>query len=885
MIGTTISHYKILEKVGEGGMGIVYKAQDTNLDRFVALKFLPERLSNSEQDRARFLQEAKAASALNHPNICTIYGIEEHNGQLFIVMELVDGQTLSEKKNSITFKQALDIGIQLAEGLAVAHEKGIVHRDIKPDNIMVRKDGIVQIMDFGLAKLRGVSKLTKEGSTIGTAGYMSPEQVQGQDADHRSDIFSYGVLLYELFTGQLPFRGVHESALMYEIVNSDAPPMSSVKPEISAELDSIVLECLEKDPNERTQSVKQISIDLRRSKRESTKQRVSRIINTPSISSSTRTFPTQIQGSPESLLDKKWPMAGAAGALCLILGLVFGVFAFGSKGKQEVLRASIELSRGMEYNSFAGGNLAISPDGQWITFAANDSTNESSLWVRPLNTTAITKLTGTRGATYPFWSPDSRSIAFFADGKLKRIDAAGGPVVSIADAPQGRGGAWGLNGTIIFSPNVEEPNLFHVSAAGGSAEKCTDYDSSTGFVPRFPSFLPDGDRYLVTLYNLKDSKRDPESRAGSLSDKKDKLLISGVSNMMYAAGYVVYLRQSILMIQQFDDGALELKGHPTAVQENVNFWSARAKGDFSISGNGRLIYHNAPLEKKDQLIWADRGGRQSSIFDLSALSAVISSSGNEIVFDEFDRTRPGWDAWKYDLKRQVKTRFTFSKDLDYTRFPIWSADGSHIFYTYSKGALRSWIMMKKADGSGIEESIVDVEDVLRATDISPEGRYLLLTRNVQKTGKAQIAFVDIKSDRKLIPILTSEYNVRQARFSPDGRWIVYLSDESGKNEVYIQPFREEGAKYQISSRGGANARWRGNEIFFESDNKMWVAQVSISGKVPTFGSPKELFNSGEIDIFDVSRDGKNFLCGRSPAGGSVDFISLIDNWENLAKKK
>ena len=296
MIGTTISHYKILEKVGEGGMGIVYKAQDTNLDRFVALKFLPERLSNSEQDRARFLQEAKAASALNHPNICTIYGIEEHNGQLFIVMELVDGQTLSEKKNSITFKQALDIGIQLAEGLAVAHEKGIVHRDIKPDNIMVRKDGIVQIMDFGLAKLRGVSKLTKEGSTIGTAGYMSPEQVQGQDADHRSDIFSYGVLLYELFTGQLPFRGVHESALMYEIVNSDAPPMSSVKPEISAELDSIVLECLEKDPNERTQSVKQISIDLRRSKRESTKQRVSRIINTPNISSSTRTFPTQIQG-------------------------------------------------------------------------------------------------------------------------------------------------------------------------------------------------------------------------------------------------------------------------------------------------------------------------------------------------------------------------------------------------------------------------------------------------------------------------------------------------------------------------------------------------------------------------------------------------------------
>src|SRR5258706_1957109 len=281
MINQTISHYKILEKLGEGGMGIVYKAEDTKLKRIVALKFLPPHLSASEQDKARFIQEAQAASALNHPNVCTIHDIQEHDRQMFMVMEFVDGQTLIEKKDTISFKQAIDTGIQVSDGLAAAHEKGIVHRDIKPENIMIRKDGIAQIMDFGLAKLRAsgskITRLTKEGSTVGTAGYMSPEQVQGQDTDHRSDIFSLGVLLYELLTGQLPFKGVHETALAYEIVNVDAPPMSSIKPDIDPSLDSIILECLEKDPNERTQSVKQVSIDLKRFKRESSRSRASRI--------------------------------------------------------------------------------------------------------------------------------------------------------------------------------------------------------------------------------------------------------------------------------------------------------------------------------------------------------------------------------------------------------------------------------------------------------------------------------------------------------------------------------------------------------------------------------------------------------------------------------
>ncbi len=300
MIGQTISHYKILEKLGEGGMGVVYKAEDTKLDRLVALKFLPRNVNASEQDKARFTQEAKAAAALNHPNVCSIIDIQDHEGQMFIIMEFVDGQTLRQKLESVSLKQAIDIGIQIADGLAAAHEKGIVHRDIKPENIMIRKDGIAQIMDFGLAKLRSggskVTRLTKEGSTVGTAGYMSPEQVQGQDTDHRSDIFSYGVLLYELLSGQLPFKGVHETALAYEIVNVDPAPMSAVKPEIDPNLDAIVLECLEKDPRERTQSIAQVGLDLKRFRRESSRQKQSRI---------TAARPVQQAGTNKS-------MAGAA---------------------------------------------------------------------------------------------------------------------------------------------------------------------------------------------------------------------------------------------------------------------------------------------------------------------------------------------------------------------------------------------------------------------------------------------------------------------------------------------------------------------------------------------------------------------------------------------
>lgn len=480
MIGSTVSHFKILEKLGEGGMGVVYKAQDTKLDRLVALKFLPPHMSASEQDKARFIQEAKAASAMNHANICTIYSIDEHEDpssagapadkQLFIAMEFVDGVTLREKIGTISSKQAIDIGIQLADGLSAAHEKGIVHRDVKPENIMVRKDGICQIMDFGLAKLRGrqskVSRLTKEGSTIGTAGYMSPEQVQGQEIDHRSDIFSLGVVLYEMFTGELPFKGVHETALLYEIVNVDAVPMSAVKPEMDTSLDAIVLECLAKEPGERYQSVAEVAKELRRFKRESNRQRVSKVTNTRgaySLSTAptpgTDTVQAHVPGGPG--FNLVWIIISF---VCLAAAGAFAYLYFRMPANAES-PIVFTISR-PEKGGFESPVPAISPDGRTIAYVAHDSAGTTLLWVRSMGSIVPRPLEGTEGASFPFWSPDSRFIAFFAPGKLKKAAIAGGSPQTICDAPNGRGGSWNQDGTIVFALDYNA-GLSQVRASGG----------------------------------------------------------------------------------------------------------------------------------------------------------------------------------------------------------------------------------------------------------------------------------------------------------------------------------------------------------------------------------------------------------------------------------
>ncbi|MBI5869285.1 MAG: protein kinase, partial [candidate division Zixibacteria bacterium] len=601
MIGTTVAQYKILKQLGQGGMGIVYLAEDAKLGRKVALKFLPPHLSASEQDRARFLQEARAASALNHPNVCTVHDIQDTDGQIFLVMEYVDGTTLRDRTQPYSVKQVVEIGIQIADGLAAAHEQGIVHRDIKTENVMVRRDGIVQIMDFGLAKLRGVSRLTKEGSTLGTIGYMSPEQVQGLDTDHRTDIFSLGVVLYELLAGQMPYQGAHETAIMYEIVNVDPPPLSAVRPDIDPELDRIVLECLQKDPDERCQSAKEVSRDLRRFKVDSGRKRVSRVSTVRPIQ------PVSLRGtsspgngdaevtsiSPPRRASRTpiliaWPVAAVA-LIALAVAQLTGSSSV--PATERAVRFSVETPNGQDLEAIGSASLALSPDGQRLAIVAVDSSTNSHIWIRSLDAFAPRLLPGTENASFPFWSPDNRFIGFFADRKLKKIDVTGGPPLTICDAIDGRSGSWNKSGIIIFSPDATG-GLSRVAASGGIPVAITRLDSArVETTHRWPWFLPDGNRFLYYARSG-GSGSDPRDAIfiGSLDSSVNRRLVSHHGNALYARDHLLFVREGTLMAQRFDPEKLELSGEPFPVGENVVHDSRYTNDVFTASSDGALAY-------------------------------------------------------------------------------------------------------------------------------------------------------------------------------------------------------------------------------------------------------------------------------------------------------
>jgi len=903
MIGQTILHYRILEKLGEGGMGVVYKAHDTKLDRPLALKFLPQRLTSGEAEQARFLQEAKAASALNHPNVCTIYAIEEYDGQLFIAMEYVEGQTLAEKKGAIGFKQAIDIGIQVADGLAAAHDKGIIHRDIKPENIMVRRDGIAQIMDFGLAKLRSasskISRLTKEGSTVGTAGYMSPEQVQGQDVDHRSDIFSFGVLLYELLTGQLPFKGVHETALAYEIVNVDAPPMSSIKQEIDPSLDAIVLECLEKDADERAQSIKQIAVDLKRYKRESGRQRASRVtaarpalqargVQLQSSSAPEQATPVEIPPQKGKRMHLPWGIAG----LFFVCLTVLTVIHFREDAPEvQSINASILPPQGYRYfNENDGGHIALSPDGGMLAFVATDSTGKSGLWVRPLNTSSARQLPETDGATYPFWSPDNKFIGFFASSKMEKISVSGGPPVTICDAPNGRGGTWNNEGVILFSPRFDLVGIYRVSAAGGEAIPLTHIDSSRNETNhRWPHFLPDGKHFIYTTQaRIRSAEYYGAMYVSSLDSSVDKLLVKVSSNMAYSGGYLLYARQGSVVAQPFDLGKYEFSADAVPIAEKVEYSSDKSRGIFTISRNGVLIYQ-AGSSISRTLSWYDRSGKKLENVGDRPVSewGRLSPDGTRIVLDSFDPEAKTSDIWLYDLVRQISTRFTFERSDD--DYPVWSPDGKRVvFGSDREGNLD--LFVKSSNGTESEQLLLKSIAPKYPDDWSPDGRYIIYQTFVSKT-YWDLWILPLEGDPKPFPFLQSEFEEQAARFSPDGRWVAYQSNESGKEEIYVRPFPTGSGMWQVSSGGGFAPLWshNGRELFYTSAGGAAMAvEVNGAGATFTVGSVNRILDipraTGSF-VYDVTADGKKLLVGAFPGVQTSAPLTLLTNWDRELKKK
>ena len=902
MIGQTISHYKILDKLGEGGMGVVYKAEDTKLKRTVALKFLPPHLSASEQDKARFVQEAQAASALNHPNVCTIHDIQEHDSQMFIVMEFVDGQILREKKGTMSFKQAIEVGIQIADGLAAAHEKGIVHRDIKPENIMIRKDGIAQIMDFGLAKLRAsgskISRLTKEGSTVGTAGYMSPEQVQGQETDHRSDIFSFGVLLYELLTGQLPFKGVHETALAYEIVNVDAAPMSSVKPDVDANLDVIVLDCLEKDPKERCQSIAEVARDLRKVKRESTRQRASRITAARDVYQPSGVQPVESPQKPSRTQLWKW------GTILFFITTIGAILYFrftGTPSSQQTIRAFIPLPENTTLsNLLGGGHIALSPDGNKIAFIAVDSSGKRNLWVRSLNALSAQMLSGTEGALFPFWSPEGNAIAFFADGKLKKIDASGGTPFAICDAGSPRGGSWGQAGIIVFDPDGGG-GIYQVSAAGGTKTPVTKLDSTRNEqTHRWPWFLPDGKHFLFFIRTTAaGSGSDADSLCvGSIESQEVKHLFHSVSDAAYTNGYLLFIRESALMAQPFDLKKLEVTGEPLPVAQQIQYDGRFSRAVFSVSQNGLLLYQSSSARWARELALFDIKGEKINSFGQPEIyvRARLSRDGKRIAMELVDIQSHNIDLWLYEIARGIQTRFTFDPQADIA--PLWSPNGDRIVFSSNRKG-RYNLYMKATSGSAPDELLTDFNALDKyADDWSPDGKYILFETNADPKTKNDLWILPMAGDRKPVPFLQTEFNENNGAFSPDMKWIAYVSDESGKNEIYVRPFVEPGSqktsselgKWQVSANGGGAVIWRndGKAIFYGVGNKLMLAEVKATGstlEVLKVTQHMDLQTKQQIRGLDISSDGKRLLGQVTPSQEKSVPLTLVVNWNEELKKK
>ena len=917
MIGETILHYKILEKLGEGGMGEVFKAQDTKLDRFVALKFLPSQVISSNEEKERFIQEAKAASAMNHPNVCTIHDIQEHDGQLFIVMEYIDGITLRDMRQTLSDKRILDIAIQVAEGLGAAHEKGIVHRDIKPENIMIRKDGIAQIMDFGLAKLytsSNVSRLTKAGTTMGTMGYMSPEQVQGLDLDHRSDIFSLGVVLYELLSGESPFKGMHETAIMYEIVNVDAPPIATVKQDIDPQLDGLILECLEKEKDERCQSAKELAKNLRKIKRVSTGNRTSRMYNVNSSAINVRTTETTQVHSAKSIGEmqvktlaknvfynpKLFWSAAAMLFITVILLLVFSVFNKTEIQIQEI-KASVIPPHGIIYDNDYGSNLAISPDGKYISFIGTDSTGRSKLWVRPVNSLAARPLTDASNQAYPFWSPDSKNIAFFGNGKLMKISLDAGTSLPICDISTGRGGSWSSNGTIIISPDATG-GIFKVPSSGGQAEEIIKPDTSNKNQSlRWAYFLPDGDHFLYSIENSTTGSSAPDAVfLSSLSDTSSKKLISASSNCQYANGFLLFVRQGILLAQKFDPDKLEIEGEAMPIAENIQYYDLRIVGTFAASQNGKLVYLNESQNNVSTVI-LDKNGREiKSLFAQKPMYQVrFSNDGNKLAYDLYDQNEKNIDVWTYDISRNVTTRFTFSKGPDIV--PLFTKDGKSIIYTSQNTGGVSDSYIKNSDGSGEAELLTSFNSPSAAVDISPDGNYILYMSlnwagNSNSTGW-DILLLNRNKDKKPVGLLTKNYNEQIPQFSPNMKWISYSSDESGKLQIYIIPFNPDkpnsvtGGKWQISVDGGRVPKWMNNGrsvYYFTPGNKILGVDINEKGSTISPGKPYLIFDPGNTiitNLYDINESGTKILATVPNGQKENSVLTLVANWQKSLEEK
>jgi serine/threonine protein kinase len=917
MIGQTISHYKILDKLGEGGMGVVYKALDTKLDRTVALKFLPKSLAASEADRARFLQEARAAASLDNANICTIYGIEEYHpsgassdasAQLFIAMAYVEGTTLREKLPTLSQKQAIDIAIQAADGLAAAHDKGIVHRDIKPENIMLRKDGVVQIMDFGLAKLREssskINRLTKQGSTVGTAGYMSPEQVQGMDADHRSDIFSFGVLLYELLTGQLPFRGVHETALAYEIVNVDPAPMASLMPEIDPALDAIVLECLEKDVNERAQSVRQVAVDLKKYKRESSRQRVSRITaSRPAMQvSGTGSGATVAAGYPSGVAETMSgesvaPFASDRSgiskltAIVAVLGVVATLvllFAWspwkGAPPPTGITRTSVPLPDGYELDlNWIGSPVDISPDGRMIAFRAfSRDSGDAGIFIRPIDSYTAKRITG-GFSTFIKFSPDGKWIYYF-NGSLFRVSIDGGAPVRVSGAENPRGIDFGADGS-IYMAGGQVGGVLKIRPGTDSAEVVSVPDRDHKEIShRFPSILPDGRAMLLTVkYTTTASFDDANIVVHDFETGKNTTVIEGGSHASYVpTGHILYVRKGSFFIAPFDPETRTLTGPTRELFGGGQLMSESGAASYAFSRNGTLVYApGGPAPSKELVVdWLYPDMKTTPLITerRSYGDIQLSPDGTRIALQVNAANN---DIWTWDIRQKVMQRLTFGGGNHGN--PVWTADGRRVVFAAERDG-EVEIHWAPWNGSGKEEKLLGEKGVsLYPAWCSPDGRSLLYSR--VQNNHYDIWGVSLDSARTTRPVLETPFTEFNPRVSPNGRWLSYESAESGRSELYIVPYPTGEGRWQITSGGADASSWNreGSEIFYFEAGKFIARSLKGTTSVEPGASRvvADFGKASDLRLVDGTFDPVNTrwaMIRELPGASAPKSLNVVTGW-------
>ena len=878
--GTKLGPYEIQSPLGAGGMGEVYRALDTRLDRPVAIKVLPEHFSQNLELKQRFEREARAISSLSHPHICTLYDIGHQDGTDYLVMEYLDGESLAARlaRGPLLIRETLRIGAEVADALEKAHRGGIIHRDLKPGNIMLTQSG-AKLLDFGLAK-SGKSPLAASGDVLtspiqpatvagvvmGTFQYMSPEQIAGQEADARSDIFALGAVLYEMATGKRAFAGKSQLSVASAILEKDPEPISTIQPSAPPVLDHVVRTCMAKSPEDRFQTAHDVKLELKWIGDTSTSA-------TPAVARTRR-------------LATKRLLIGVAGVSCLLtIAVAFLALSLRSKLQQAQQPVSAEINSppGADFGQAFQGPAAISPDGKRLAFLAGD-TKVSKLWLRDLSTGRSGALPGTDDAIFPFWSPDSRFVAFFASGKLNKISVDGGPVQIICDATEGRGGSWSPNGSIVFTPNITE-SLYRVSEGGGTPQKLTQ--AKPGWTHRNPYFLPDGEHFLFISREPSGAATAGSLYATSLKGEEPKLLLDRASNVQYSSGYLLYLKDSNLVAQSFDASSLKLSGNPIPVGEHVDYWNARDSAYFSASPTGILLYRQM-VQTPTQPTLVDREGRELAKVGEPGIyqDPRFSRDGSKVALSRAGKDPSRFDIWITDVQHNSSSRATMvdSPQLG----AAFSPDGNTLAISANLGGARGTLWTQSVGGSGAQDKISDTPVWMVLNDWSKDGRYLIGFVQ-ENTTREDIFFVDLKGDRKLTKFLQTPASETNPHLSPNGKWLAYLSDESGRPEVYVTAFPGPGGKWPVSSAGvdaGSLLSWSadGKELYFQASAKIIAVPIQNTDSFQ-FGKPQPLpMTTADIFGFTPTPTPGRFLVLRRAGAPEASPIHVVLNWaENLEK--